>query len=76
MIRKEFFKAGSLNEAGEHVDMYGFEDFESGIFITRPELSECGRFQVYPKTYYNMNHEELAMLKNLNTQLAAGVKHG
>jgi hypothetical protein len=37
----------------------GFEH-ESGVWVTNPFLSTCGRFQVNPETYYGKTQRELA----------------
>ena len=33
-----------------------------GIWITDPTLSECGRFEVDPITYYGLTQEQVAEL--------------
>lgn len=43
---------------------YGFE--WDGIWITDPTVSECGRFEVDPITYYGLTQEQYNLLRKQN----------
>ena len=48
----------------ELVTEYGFE--WDGIWITDPTVSECGRFEVDPITYYGLTQEQYNLLRKQN----------
>ena len=47
-----------------NITNYGFE--WDGIWITDPTVSECGRFEVDPITYYGLTQEQYNFLRKQN----------
>jgi hypothetical protein len=56
-----------LDEEGNQIPSYGFE--HKGIFVTDPYISECGRFEVDPYTYYGLHHSKANEIVKLNLAL-------
>lgn len=52
--------------SGEYLnDALGFEDNESGTFITDPFVSCCGRFEVDPIKTYGLTQKQVDFFKNI-----------
>lgn len=45
-------------------DLLGFE--HEGFFITEPNSSECGRFEVDPMEYYGVTSEQVDLIMKFN----------
>ena len=60
-----------MNEAGESIPAYGFVDHKSGVFITDPYSSSCGRFVVDPVATYGVPKEKADHLVKLNKSIGA-----
>jgi len=45
-------------------DLLGFE--HEGFFITEPNSSECGRFEVDPIKEYGLTQKQFDMIENFN----------
>ena len=45
-------------------DLLGFE--HEGFFITEPNSSECGRFEVDPIKEYGLTKKQVDMIENFN----------
>lgn len=60
-----------MNDKGEPIPAYGFLDHSSGVFITDPYMSSCGRFAVDPVKEYYLPKREADRLVALNKSIGA-----
>lgn len=57
---------GPLVKTGEEFNAIGFVDHNSGVTISNPAQSSCGRFEVDPQQTYGVSEAQTQALKLVN----------